>query len=73
MNRLKKVRKAIGLTHEAVARAVGVARSTYTHIERGRGKPSFELAQRLAAFFGHPVDWLFPNPHDPSAKDGEPQ
>ena len=47
------------MTQQELAERVGVTRQTIISIERGRYKPSIELAIRLARVFGVPVESLF--------------
>jgi len=47
------------MTQQELAERVGVTRQTIISIERGRYKPSIELALRLARVFGVPVESLF--------------
>ena len=48
-----------GMSQQELASRVGVTRQTIISIERGRYKPSIELALRLARIFGVPVDAIF--------------
>ncbi len=48
-----------GMTQQELAERVGVTRQTIISIERGRYKPSIELALRLARVFGVSVESLF--------------
>jgi putative transcriptional regulator len=48
-----------GMTQQQLAERVGVTRQTIISIERGRYRPSVELALRLARVFGVPVEELF--------------
>jgi putative transcriptional regulator len=48
-----------GMTQQDLADAVGVTRQTIISIERGRYKPSIELALLLARTFEVPVETLF--------------
>jgi putative transcriptional regulator len=56
---LRRHREERGLTQEDLADRVGVTRQTIISIERGRYRPSIELALRLARLFGVPVETLF--------------
>ena len=47
------------MTQQELADRVGVTRQTIISIERGKYKPSIELALRLARVFGVPVESLF--------------
>lgn len=48
-----------GMTQQQLAERVGVTRQTIISIERGKYKPSIELAIRLARVFGVPVEAIF--------------
>ncbi len=56
---LKRFRVSAGLTQEQLAERVGVTRQTILSIEKGRYKPSIELALALARAFDAPVESLF--------------
>jgi putative transcriptional regulator len=47
------------MTQQQLAEQVGVTRQTIISIERGKYKPSIELALRLARVFGTPVEAIF--------------
>jgi putative transcriptional regulator len=47
------------MTQEELAGRAGVTRQTILSIERGRYRPSIDLALRLARLFGVPVESLF--------------
>jgi putative transcriptional regulator len=59
LNHLKRHRRSAELTQQALADIVGVTRQTIISIERGRYRPSIELALELARAFGLPVEELF--------------
>ena len=59
INQLKERRLKLGLTQEALAKAVGVSRQSINSIERGRYTPSLPLALRFAQVFNCPTDELF--------------
>jgi putative transcriptional regulator len=46
--RIEHLRKAVGLTQEALADKVGVTRQTIISLERGRYNPSLGLAYAIA-------------------------
>ena len=48
-----------GMTQQQLAERVGVTRQTIISIERGKYKPSIELALRLARVFSVPVEAIF--------------
>lgn len=56
---LAQARRTRRLRQEDVAKAVGIGRTFYTHIERGTKKPSLAVALRIARFFGSDVTTLF--------------
>ena len=58
-NHLKRHRRTAELTQQQLADCVGVTRQTIISIERGRYRPSIELALQLARAFGLPVEALF--------------
>ena len=47
------------MTQAALAEKVGVTRQTIVAIEQGRYSPSLEVAFRIAAAFGLPLDQVF--------------
>ena len=58
------------MTQQELADKVGVTRQTINAIEAGKYSPSLEVAFRIAAAFGVPLDQLFQ--YDvPQAKRGE--
>lgn len=56
---LRHHRQAGGMTQQTLAERVGVTRQTIISIERGRYRPSIELALQLARVFGVSVEDLF--------------
>jgi DNA-binding XRE family transcriptional regulator len=58
-NRLSVMRAERAVSRRALADAVGVNPQTIGYIERGDYGPSLELALKIAAYFGAPVDVLF--------------
>ncbi len=50
--KLKKVRKARGLTQLEVANYVGTNKNHYSDIERGVRRPGIKLAIKITDFFG---------------------
>ncbi|WP_221039082.1 helix-turn-helix transcriptional regulator [Gelria sp. Kuro-4] len=55
---LIRARKKARLTQKQLAELVGIERSTYAHIERGRS-PSFQVALAIAGVLRRPVEDLF--------------
>ena len=47
------------MSRRQLAEAVGVNNQTIGYLERGDYKPSLELAMRIAAYFGVPIELLF--------------
>ena len=56
--RIEAARKKKGLTQEELAEIVGVSQSMINHIEKGRKKPSLDIAVALADEVGVTVDSL---------------
>ncbi len=47
------------MTQAALAEKIGVTRQTVVAIEQGRYSPSLEVAFRIAAVFGRPLEEVF--------------
>jgi putative transcriptional regulator len=62
-NRLKDLRTARGWTQEELGKRLGVSRQAVIALEGDRHDPSLDLAYRIAALFGEPVETIFLNPH----------
>lgn len=58
-NKIKVLRKELGLRQEDVADRVGVTRQTILAIENDRYNPSLELAMKLARLLNTPVEEIF--------------
>jgi DNA-binding XRE family transcriptional regulator len=58
-NRLSVFRAERNLSRKDLAEQVGVNPQTIGYLERGDYAPSVELALKLAALFGVPVEQLF--------------
>ena len=58
-NRIREIRKQLGLRQEDLARAVGVSRQTIIAIETNKYDPTLALAMRLAKHLGLSVETLF--------------
>ena len=56
--RLKKIRKACGLSQAEVAQALGIERTTYTYYEIGRHEPSIARIKDIAKLFNMDVATL---------------
>jgi putative transcriptional regulator len=64
-SRLRVLRAERGWTQEQLSAAIGVSRQAINALETERHDPSLELAYRIAAAFGVPVEQVFPNLHLP--------
>lgn len=59
-NRIRELRAAHDeMTQQALADRVGVTRQTVNAIELGKYSPTLEMAFRIAAVFGVPLDHVF--------------
>ena len=59
-NRIRELRFDHGeMTQQALADRIGVTRQTVNAIELGKYSPSLEVAFRIAAVFGVPLDDVF--------------
>ena len=58
-NRIKELRKQMGLRQEDLAQQLGVTRQTINAIENSKYNPTLELAMRLARLLGQPVESIF--------------
>lgn len=52
MTWLKEIREKTGMTQEAVAEKIELARAAYSNIETGARRPSVDTAKRIAAVLG---------------------
>ena len=67
-NGLRELRQRYGLTQEQLARDLDVTRHTILALEVGRYVPSIELALKLAAYFGQPLETIFWLPEEEVAQ-----
>lgn len=58
-NKIKVLRKELGLRQEDVANRVGVTRQTIIAIENDRYNPTLELAMKLGQLLNTPVEEIF--------------
>lgn len=58
-NRIALLRAEQGVSRRDLATALGVHYQTIGYLERGENSPSLELALRIAAYFGVPVEAVF--------------
>ena len=62
-NALRELRTGRGWTQEQLSQALGVSRQAVNALETEKHDPSLDLAYRIAAVFGRPVEEIFDNPH----------
>ena len=62
-SRLRVLRAERDWTQEQLGARIGVSRQAINALEAERHDPSLDLAYRIAAAFGLPVEQVFPNPH----------
>ena len=62
-NRLKVLRADQGWTQQDLGERLGVSRQAVNALETEKHDPSLDLAYRIAAMFGRPVEDIFDNPH----------
>lgn len=58
-NNIQKLREAMGLTQDELARRLGVTRQTINAIENDKYNPTLQLAFKLARLFNCPVEHVF--------------
>ena len=58
-NKIRALRKKLGISQEDLAKRCGVSRQTINAIENNKYDPTLSLAFRLARELGAPVDGLF--------------
>ena len=56
LEELRKKRIAVGLSQDALAQKIGIARSSLTLIELGKRKPSYEIMVKISKVFNEPVE-----------------
>ena len=58
-NRVEAMRKQMGLSQDAFAKAMKVSRQTISAIETGKYNPSLDLAFEIADYFGKTIEEIF--------------
>jgi transcriptional regulator with XRE-family HTH domain len=58
--RVRGKRRALGLTEDDLAKALGVGRDTIEAYERGTARVAREHLIKLAEFLGVPISYFFP-------------
>lgn len=57
-NRLKEIRKRLGLKQDDVAKYLNISAATYSRYENGIHEPDIETLIKLADFFNVSIDYL---------------
>lgn len=65
---LRLARLAKGLSVAAAAEHVGMSNWALSRLERGAGNPKLSVLKQISAFYGQPIESLFP---EPIVDDGE--
>jgi transcriptional regulator with XRE-family HTH domain len=71
--RLRTARKTAGLTLEAVADRLGLARQSIAHWEMGRSFPGPEGLKEVADLYGVTTDWILGRQSDLETVMNEPE
>jgi len=58
-NKIKQLRKSVGLRQEDLANLLGVSRQTIIAIENNKYNPTLQLAMKLAKLLKTPVEDIF--------------
>lgn len=58
-NQVEVLRKQMGMSQDAFAKAMKVSRQTISAIETGKYNPSLDLAFEIADFFGNTIEEIF--------------
>ena len=58
-NQIRALRKSLGLSQEALAKACGVSRQTINAIEKGEYNPTINLCRIICKILGKTLDELF--------------
>lgn len=57
-DRIKQLRKELGLSKADMSKILGVSRSTITRYENGIMNPTIEMLLKMREEFGVTIDWL---------------
>ena len=63
-NKIRELRKAVGMRQEDLAEYLGVTRQTVIAIDNDKYDPSLALAMRMARLLGTTVEELFRLPEE---------
>jgi len=58
MNRIRELRKRMGLTQKELAKHLQIANSTLSYWEMGKYEPDSEALMKLSRFFQVPIDYI---------------
>lgn len=58
-NKIKDLRKELGVTQEDLAFKVGVTRQTIISLENGKYNASLQLAYKIAKYFNRSIEEIF--------------
>ncbi|MBQ8444110.1 MAG: helix-turn-helix transcriptional regulator [Clostridia bacterium] len=56
--RLRELRKGLGVSQTEVAKAVGISASAYSNYEQGIREPSYEILKKLCEYYNVSADYL---------------
>lgn len=59
-NRIRELRESLKISRQALANKAGISISYLYDLERQLYNPSIDVAHRIAAALGKPVDQVFP-------------
>jgi transcriptional regulator with XRE-family HTH domain len=65
--RIRELRQRDGLSQDALAQALGVAKNTISRWETATHRPSIEDLEKLARSFGVPILGFFPSEEQPES------
>lgn len=69
MKRLRELRMQNGMSQKEFADIFHASQNTISQWENGTRKPSYEVAEEIASFFGVSVDYLLGNTDEPRTLD----
>ena len=58
-SRLKNLRQLLDITQAELADDLGISRQSLISLEKGKCRPSIDLAQEIADFFEMPIELIF--------------
>ena len=72
-NTLRVLRAEVGWTQAELGERLGVSRQAVNALETEKHDPSLDLAYRISAVFGRPVEAIFANPYSAPPPEGLPR